>query len=663
MGSGRSSYADASSASGTKRWRGTVRIASRTRGSRIPRAAIWRSTMSFRFFCMGSAGPWQPPAWRTTIAASAAAAAAPRGWCSCTHLILSCDLPRGRPPLAQVALQRVFEHERHRAEPDLHVERGKKRRAEDAVLDPVRLFLHDDVLEPDHVGRDTHRHVRDLGPRHARLSDPLEGDRVRRLRFEEVRLSQPAARDHRRLRPGVEEEERPRLPVERGAHHGFHPPEKEILVLRAAQDAPVEPSRLEEAVFELDSPVEFLHEMDAEDSVQAEDSGRCRLERERAVRDVRQREIADAHGIDPAEAHREVRFVQTLRHGRGARDERHAEAGRRALRQQRQRRARVEDHLLRGTPVHAHGDAQEIWPPEPDGKREAFSRCRAAVEHAGGLRLHEDEPAVRHAFALALRHAPPAARGGEVSFPVRGLRQEPREVRAVRRAARARQSAFEPRRGAVKVTALEKHLAGQPVEADRVEALAARSGEKLGDLGDVPALELLFGVVGAHEPDRKSPYEPVRQDRDITRERAGRDSERHHDEGSSAKSHASDTTRAMSTVWSSYCATPVVKSLTAPKMRRESSAGGCARPSTANAVRRSMPNSSSAPFSASVIPSEYRRSVSPGAIWITACVCVTPGIIPTGTPPLGSSVTPPGETQSPGLWPAFTYVSVPFAGS
>src|ERR1017187_8093894 len=48
MGSGRSSYADASSASGTKRWRGTVRIASRTRGSRIPRAAIWRSTMSFR---------------------------------------------------------------------------------------------------------------------------------------------------------------------------------------------------------------------------------------------------------------------------------------------------------------------------------------------------------------------------------------------------------------------------------------------------------------------------------------------------------------------------------------------------------------------------------------------------------------------------------------
>src|ERR1017187_4251573 len=127
--------------------------------------------MSFRFFCMGSAGLWQPPAWRTPIAASAAAAAAPRGWRSCTRLILSCDLLRGRLRLAHEALQRVLEHERHRAETNLHVERGKERRAQDAVLDPVRLFFHDDVPEPDHVGRDTYRHVRDLGPRHARLSD------------------------------------------------------------------------------------------------------------------------------------------------------------------------------------------------------------------------------------------------------------------------------------------------------------------------------------------------------------------------------------------------------------------------------------------------------------------------------------------------------------
>src|SRR5450756_1362966 len=139
-----------------------------------PRAAIWRSTMSFRFFCIGSAGPWQPPANRTPTAASAAAAAAPRGWRSCTQLILSCNLLRGRLRLAQVALQRVLEHERHRAETNLHVERGKERCAKDTVLDHVRLFFHDDILKPDHVGRDTHRHVRDLGPRHARLSDPLE---------------------------------------------------------------------------------------------------------------------------------------------------------------------------------------------------------------------------------------------------------------------------------------------------------------------------------------------------------------------------------------------------------------------------------------------------------------------------------------------------------
>src|SRR6266545_1242680 len=216
MGSGRSSYAKASSAGGTKRWRGTVRIASRTRGSRIPRAAIWCSTMSLRFFCMGSAGPWQPPVWRMPTAASAAAAAAPRGWRSCTRLILSCDLLRRRLRLAQVALQRVLEHERHRAEADLHVERRKERRAENAVLDPVRL-LHDDVLEADHVGRDADRHVRDLGPRHARLSDPFERDRVRSLRLEETCLAQPASRDHRRLRAGVEEEERPRMSVERGA--------------------------------------------------------------------------------------------------------------------------------------------------------------------------------------------------------------------------------------------------------------------------------------------------------------------------------------------------------------------------------------------------------------------------------------------------------------
>src|SRR5512141_2625528 len=152
MGRGRSSYADASSAGGTKRWRGTVRIASRTRGSRIPRAAIWRSTMSLRFFCMGSAGPWQPPVYRKPIAARAAAAAAPRGWRSCTRLILSCDLLRSRFRLVQVAFQRILERECHRAESNLHVERGEKRCSQNAVPDSTRLFLHDDVLEPAHVG-------------------------------------------------------------------------------------------------------------------------------------------------------------------------------------------------------------------------------------------------------------------------------------------------------------------------------------------------------------------------------------------------------------------------------------------------------------------------------------------------------------------------------
>ncbi len=97
-------------------------------------------------------------------------------------------------------------------------------------------------------------------------------------------------------------------------------------------------------------------------------------------------------------------------------------------------------------------------------------------------------------------------RPAEGKFPSQyaRLRQEPREVRAVGPAARARQGAFEPRRGAAEVAALEKHLPGQPVEADGVQASAARSGEKLGDLGDVPALELLLGVVGVHEPDAEA---------------------------------------------------------------------------------------------------------------------------------------------------------------
>ena len=45
IGSGRSSYANRASAAGTKRSRGTARMASSTSGSVMPRASIWVATM------------------------------------------------------------------------------------------------------------------------------------------------------------------------------------------------------------------------------------------------------------------------------------------------------------------------------------------------------------------------------------------------------------------------------------------------------------------------------------------------------------------------------------------------------------------------------------------------------------------------------------------
>src|SRR5437867_11969794 len=48
MGSGVSSYACAWRLGSTNRWRGTRRIASRTRPSAMPRAASWAATMRWR---------------------------------------------------------------------------------------------------------------------------------------------------------------------------------------------------------------------------------------------------------------------------------------------------------------------------------------------------------------------------------------------------------------------------------------------------------------------------------------------------------------------------------------------------------------------------------------------------------------------------------------
>src|ERR1019366_1464600 len=99
----------------------------------------------------------------------------------------------------------------------------------------------------------------------------------------------------------------------------------------------------------------------------------------------------------------------------------------------------------------------------------------------------------RHALSLALGDAPPAPGRRKLPFPVRGLREEPRNVGTVGPAARARERAFERRRGMMKIAALEKDLTGKPVEADGIEAPALGAAQELGNLRNVSDLKLLLG--------------------------------------------------------------------------------------------------------------------------------------------------------------------------
>ena len=63
IGSGRSSYANRASATGTNRSRGTARMASSTSGSVMPRASIWVATMRSRSsFSIGASPPLPPDA-------------------------------------------------------------------------------------------------------------------------------------------------------------------------------------------------------------------------------------------------------------------------------------------------------------------------------------------------------------------------------------------------------------------------------------------------------------------------------------------------------------------------------------------------------------------------------------------------------------------------
>src|SRR5205814_6210609 len=161
-----------------------------------------------------------------------------------------------------------LELERHRREAELTLEVRQERRAEDAVLDPFALLLHDEVPELHHPTVEPDHHVRHLRPRDAALADALDRHRIVALELTRPRPAESGASHHRRLRAGVEEEEEPPLLVEGDAHHRLEAPEEDVLPSAAARLRRVDANPAHLAFLVADEPVELLQQVDSEHAVE-----------------------------------------------------------------------------------------------------------------------------------------------------------------------------------------------------------------------------------------------------------------------------------------------------------------------------------------------------------------------------------------------------------